>query len=189
MSGRKTMKRSSSSSSSSSRRSRSRSRSRSRNNLRSKLLVGITKGIVQGNAHGIKWGDVADLTEENVTKLGFEAAMKKQKRLTAKKMHRYPDWVERVEANIKKGMTPEESIRRVRLELSPNETLVSHKNANVHMTKAQKREFYKGKALREAAKEAQQFANWAKYNPEKNMSEFTSLRAIRKFLDKAEIKQ
>jgi len=165
------------------------SSSGSRNNtLRAKLLVGITKGMVQGNTHGIKWGDVADLTEENVAKLGFETALKKHKRLTAKKMHRYPDLVERIEANIKKGMTPDESIRRIRMEISPNETIASHKNAGVHMTKAQKREFYKEKAMREAAKEARQFANWAKYNPDRNISEFKTLRAIRKLLDKAEIK-
>jgi hypothetical protein len=144
--------------------------------------------MIQGNVEGLKWGNVEGLTEENVAKLGFNAALKKHKRMTAKKMHRYPDWIEKINENAKKGITLEESIRRLRLDLSPEEKFVSHKNVPHHMTKGQKAQFYKEKAQRESDKEKKQFAEWKKFNPDKNMTEFLSLRAIRKFLDKVEQK-
>ena len=169
MSGRKTLKRS------------SRSRSRSRNNIRSKLVAGITKGMIVENP---AWGNIEGLTEENVNKYGFQEALKRHKRMTAKKMHRYPNWFQMIDKN-----RPEESIRRLRLELSPQETYASHKNASHHMTKGEKAKFYKEKGQREGEKEKRQFAKWKKYNPEGTFNEFTSLRAIRKFLDKAEAEE
>ena len=170
MSGRKTVKRSSGS-------SRSSSRSRS-NPIRSKLVAGITKEMI---LHNTPWGNIEGLTEENVAKYGFQEALKRHKRMTAKKMHRYPNWYQMIENN-----RPEESLRRLRLELSPKEGYDSHKNAAHHMTKGEKAKFYKEKGQREGEKEKLQFAKWKKYNPEGTFSEFISLRAIRKFLDKAE---
>ena len=176
--------------------SRSQSKSRSRNGIRSKVVTGITKGMILGNTRGLKWGNIEGLTEENVEKYGFNVALKRHMNATAKglgkttekKNHRYPDWAAQIKANMNKGMTLEDSIRRLRLEHSPNEKYASHKNLPTHLTKAQKRIFYKEKAEKETVKEKTQFVEWKKHNPAGTMEEFLSFRAIRKFLDKAEAK-
>ena len=168
MSGRKTMRSSS-------------SRSRT---MRSKFVTGITEGMIRGNTHGIKWGDVEGLSEERVKKLGFNAALKEHKRMTALE-GRYPDWIKMIKANAEKSIPLNTTLRRLRANLSPEEKrLTSHKNVEGHMTKRQKRNFYKTKAVTEAQKEEKQFAEWKKHNPNRNISEFLSLRAIRKFLNK-----
>jgi hypothetical protein len=187
MSGRKTLKKSTSRSNSN---RSSNNRSSNNRSIRRKLLTGITKGMIIGNApeKSLKWGNVEGLTEENVAKVGFNAALKKHLRITAKKTHRYPNWIEMIEENAKKGINLEDSLRRLRHNLSPKNKYTTHKNIQHHMTKGQKAQFYKEKAQREAEKEKIQFAEWKKYNPGKNMSEFLSLRAIRRFLDKVEAK-
>lgn len=146
--------------------------------------------MIVGNApeKKLQWGNVEGLTEENVAKVGFNAALKKHLRITAKKTHRYPNWIEMIEENSKRGINLEDSLRRLRHNLSPKNKHSTHKNIQHHMTKGQKAQFYKEKAQREAEKEKIQYAAWKKYNPGKNMSEFLSLRAIRKFLDKVESK-
>jgi hypothetical protein len=188
MSGKKTLKKSNARGRSS--RSSSRSSSSRSSNIRRKLLTGITKGMIVGNApeKKLQWGNVEGLTEENVAKVGFNAALKKHLRITAKKTHRYPNWIEMIDENAKRGINLEDSLRRLRRNLSPKNKHSTHKNIQHHMTKGQKAQFYKEKAQREAEKEKIQYAEWKKYNPGKNMSEFLSLRAIRKFLDKVESK-
>jgi hypothetical protein len=118
--------------------------------------------------------------------MGFTKAMNRHKRMTAKKMHRYPNWFEQMEENSKKGLSLNESVRRLRQERSPTPMYRTHKNVPHHMTKAEKGKFYKEKAENETQKEKAQFLAWKRSNPDGKWEDFLSLRAVRKYLDKIE---